>query len=382
MPSATNDSRVTVLVAGTEYSDIKSYTIDSNVLTLADTFEFQLANLDGAHSGDINEGDPVAVYIEDPAVNSGSRNLILMGLVTGIDLVSDTSGGTTMTIQGADLGWHLVNNCGPLFKTLMGLTFQKFLDAVIDSTWGFRLPSRTDNDTNRRLNQGRAAIASARSAVDVFIPPVCFEAGQQIGDTLIQYAQRAHQLANVSSDGYLQIWTPRYDTPAAFTLHYHKSTEPERRLNNVKAPIRISRNIDGLYTKVICVGTVAVPSVMPSPDNPHAGTFRGEWSDETALPFNRLFTFSDGDALTPERAANRAKWKANRGKFDSWIAQYTAIGHSAGGTLFAPDTMCGVNDTVHGVHGSYYISARRFVRSMTGGTTTVLELRRPNLLSA
>jgi prophage tail gpP-like protein len=374
--------KVTVLIAGTEFTDIKSYTIDSNVLTLADTFEFQLANLDGAHSGDINEGDPVAVYIEDPAVNSGARILILMGLVTGIELVSDTSGGTTMTVSGADLGWHLVNNCGPLFKSLMGLTFQKFLDAILDSSWGFQLPSRTANDINRRLNQGRAGIAPGRSAVDTFIPPVCFEAGEMIADKLILYAQRVHQLVNVSSDGHLQIWTPRYDTPAAFTLHYHKSTEPERRLNNVKAPIRISRNINGLYTKVICVGTVAVPSVMPSPDNPHAGTFRGEWNDETALPFNRLLTFSDGDALTPERAVNRAKWKANRGKFDSWIARYTAIGHSAGSALFAPDTMCGVNDTVHNVHGPYYISARRFMRSLGGGTTTLLTLRKPGLLAA
>jgi hypothetical protein len=63
---------------------------------------------------------------------------------------------------------------------------------------------------------------------------------------------------------------------------------------------------------VTCVGTVAVPSLMPSRDNPHAGTFRGELSDETALPFKRLLTFADGDALTKARAEDRAKWKANR----------------------------------------------------------------------
>jgi prophage tail gpP-like protein len=377
-----NDAKVTVLIAGAEYTDIKSYALDSSVLTLVDTFELQLGSADGGHSGDINEGDPVAIYLSDPAVNGGARTLILLGLVTSIDEVSDIQGGTTISVGGADLGWHLVNNCGPLFKSLMGLTFQQFLDAILDPSWGFNLPSRTDNDTNRRLSQGRAGIAAARAPVDTFIPPVCFEAGEAIADKLILYAQRAHQLANVSTDGYLQIWTPRYDTPAAFTLHYHEATEPERRLNNVKVPIRISRKIDGLYTHVTCVGTVAVPSVMPSRDNPHAGTFRGEWSDDTALPFKRLLTFSDGDALTKERAANRARWKAMRGKFDSWVAEYTALGHSAGGTLFAPDTMCGVNDTVHNVHGPFYISARRFMRSESGGTTTALQLRKPNLLVA
>jgi hypothetical protein len=203
-----NVARLTVLIAGTEYTDIKSYTIDSNILTLMDAFEIQLANADGVHSGAIEIGDPVAV----------------------------------------------------------------------------------------------------------FIPPVCFEAGQQIGETMILYGQRAHQLVNVSSDGYLQIFTPRYDTPAAFTLHYHKASESARRLNKVKPPIHFGTKIDGVYTHVTCVGTVAVPSVMPSRDNPHAGTFRGEYTDETALPFNlkRLLTLTDGDTLTKARADNRAKWKANR----------------------------------------------------------------------
>jgi prophage tail gpP-like protein len=125
-----------------------------------------------------------------------------------------------------------------------------------------------------------------------------------------------------------------------------------------------------------------VPSVLPSKDNPHAGTFRGEWSDDTALPFKRLLTFSDGDALTQARAANRAEWKAKRGKFDSWVGEYTAVGHSLGGVLFAADTMCGINDSVHNVHGPFYVSGRRFMRNLAVGTATALTVRKPNLLYA
>jgi hypothetical protein len=65
----TSDAKVTVLIAGTEFTDIKSYAIDSDALTLCDTFSLELASPDGAHSDDINGGDPVAIYLEDPAAN-------------------------------------------------------------------------------------------------------------------------------------------------------------------------------------------------------------------------------------------------------------------------------------------------------------------------
>jgi prophage tail gpP-like protein len=58
-----SDPNVTVLIAGTEYTDIKSDAIDSNVLTLADAFQIELASADGARSNDSVHGVHGPFYI-------------------------------------------------------------------------------------------------------------------------------------------------------------------------------------------------------------------------------------------------------------------------------------------------------------------------------
>jgi hypothetical protein len=178
-----------------------------------------------------------------------------------------------------------------------------------------------------------------------------------------------------TDEPYLWLGGDRQSLPsAALRRRCSRRSQRARSQWTARSP---GQALDGIYTHLTCVGTVAVPSVMPSRDNPHAGTFRGQFSDETALPFKRLLTFTDGDALTKARADDRARWKANRGKFDSFVAEYTAMGHSLGGVLFAPDSMC-----VHDVHGPFYISARRFMRNASVGTVTPLMLHKPGLLAA
>jgi hypothetical protein len=154
------------------------------VLTLSDAFELKFANPMGTHIV-LKKGDPVSIYASDPAVSGGARAQIMKGLVVDLDYVSDDQGRTVVTVSGADLGWHLVNNCGPIFQSTMNLTFQQLLDIILEPKWGFS-GVRADNDLNRRLNQGRAAIAPARSAVDVFIPPVCFKAGEILSDKIVR----------------------------------------------------------------------------------------------------------------------------------------------------------------------------------------------------
>lgn len=371
-----------------EFRDLVEYSIDANGLSLCDCFSVKVANPFGARTGAINVGDAVNVYASDPRVRGGAKVPLLSGgIITDLDEDSDGDAGTVWNISGADKGWHLVNDCGPLFKGLNGLTFGKMIDAVLHPSWGFGSPSRLDNLQNRRISQGRAAIAAARAPVDTFIPPICFEAGDMIADKLVTYARRAKHLVGVSVDGFLQIYQPDYSTESVGTLHYHKPSESTRKLNNVKRG-RIRKNIDGLYTDVVCVGTVVLPEALPDRFNPHAGNFRGKYSDQTILPFRRFLSFSDGDVGVNgpgsdlQQATARAAWKAKRGLFDAWTAEYTYKGHVINGTFFAPDTMIGIDDTIHNVSGNHYVVARRLVRSKGQGTVTMLTLKKPNLLSA
>jgi hypothetical protein len=378
-----------------EYPDLQTYSLDSNVLTLVDCCSFQIIDPEGVRSNEIVLGDPVTVFMSDPRVAGGRDAQILKGLVIAITQESTDRGGTIWNIEVADLGWHLVNNCGPLFKSVMYITFQKLLDLSLDPSWGFRMPSRTDNNTNRRLMQGKALIAAPQTAVNVPIPPICFEAGETIADKLILYAKRAKQLVNVSSDGYLQIFSPNYGsvgvsaTPGGsagidFTLHYHPPGDPARKSNNVKRAT-VRQAIDGIYTESVCVGTIGnTTAVAFAKGDQHPGTFKGRFSNPNALPFRRTLTFSDGDALTNSKknpmATDHATRRGQRGLFDSWVAEYQVEGHVMGGVYITPDAMCGVDDSVNRVKGNYYISARRFLRSNGGGTLTQITVRKPNLL--
>lgn len=368
-----------------EFRELIEYAIDANALTLSDCFSAKVANPYGARTKEINEGDPVSVVVSDPRVRGGAKVQILTGIITDVDEESADGTGTVWNLSGADLGWHIVNNCGPLWLSLSGLTFGKMMDKVLDPSWGFRTPTQLDNLNNRKISQGRQGILNARAPVDTFIPPICFESGDMIADKLITYARRAKHLVGVTVDGYLSIYRPDYTTESVGTLHYHKPSESTRALNNVKRA-RIRKSIEGLYTDVVCVGSVVVESVLPDRYNPHAGNFRGYFSDPSVLPFKRLLTFSDSDVGVDgpniPQATARAEWKAKRGMFDSWTAEYTFRGHVINGTFFAPDTMIAVEDSVHGISGVYYVVARKFARSISGGTTTVLTLKKPNLLSA
>src|SRR5206468_3602219 len=128
--------------------------------------------------------------------------------------------------------------------------FRALLEKMLDPSWGFS-GVRTDNDTNRALKLGRAGAVQALSgSISAFIPPLQVEPGQMIAELIILYAKRARQLVNVSSDGYLQIWSPQANPEPLYSLHAH-AERALRHLNNIEQAT-FNETIDSLYTDVIC----------------------------------------------------------------------------------------------------------------------------------
>lgn len=375
---------VSVVIGGNEYTKIAEYAYDTDVLQLGDPCSVRIPNPDGKLNGKIKLGDPLELYIAHPDVSGGRKTRKLKGLVTTRQVECTPDAGTMLTIGGADLGWHLLNNAAPLWFRLRGIRFKTLLERVLDDSWGFA-GVRTDNDTNRALKLGRAGAVQALSgSISALIPPIQVEPGEMIADLLILYARRARQLVNVSSDGYLQIWTPQSNPTALYSFYLH--AEPaQRSLNNIERAT-LYETIDSLYTDVICVGTVVLPPNMVSATNPNEGRFRGTYrapANARPLPFARRFTFSDGDQLTKQLANDRARWKAERGLFDAWQYTCQVMGHVQNGVFFEPDTGADLHDAVNGVEGAYYVSAVRYAgRADPPGQTTTLTFRKTNLLRA
>ncbi len=372
---------VTIVVAGVEYL-AKEYSLDDDVLQLGDPFACTIANIDGENTGKIHLGDPLEVYMADPAVRGGAKLRQMKGRVIGLETSSDISGGSTITVKGADLGWHLTHTAGEPWMNLRGIRFSRLLEAVLDPAWGIA-GVRAENDTNRRLRLGRAGVQQAyKPQLGAVLPRIQIEPGEMIADLLLLYAKRERVLVNVSSDGYLQFWNPRYDTDAACSIRYHRSTEKERDRNNVLGRPRLSESIDGLYTDVGCVWTSVIPPEVRNSENPNEGFHIVWYRAPGALPFPRRLVFSDGEAMSTQMAEDRARWKYERGLFDSWQYEVTLVGHSQGGAFFAADTMAEVDDTVNGVRGKFYVSAVTRSRTLRDGTTTRLVLRKSGLLRA
>lgn len=398
---------VSAKIGGQEFTNIEQYQLNSSALTLVDTFSFRLNNQNGSISNDFGPGSPVKIYMSDPRVSNGDKILVLTGLVTAYESSTDESSGSVIDVTGADLGWHLVNSCGPLFRSIMGLSFEKFVNLVaLDKSLGYGFTGyRTDNEINRKSLQGllrREKIPQLRAAEPIIIPPICFEAGEMVSDKLITYARRAKRLVNVSSDGVLQVFKPNYKDSSSFALQFHRYGDPQRSQNNVIQPVSVKRTIDGLYTEVVCTATFVLPTTpvntggatvsdpneiltamhLPTQQNPHADSYQAHVRDKSALPFSRLLTFTDNDTLNEKMAEDRADQKMKMGKFNSWVGTYTIPDHVIGDVFITPDTMCNLNDTVNNEVGGRYVTSRRFTRSNRGGTQTVLELRLPNLLRA
>lgn len=393
--------RVSIWVAGEEQLFVEEYSLDQDVLNIGDPFRIVVPNVDGRSANRYRPGQLCKVYMSAPDAQNTGDVLKYVGRVTQVQQSVDARSGSRITVAGADLGWHLRECHSPIFKSIPGgITFSNLVGRLIpDATlraWGFA-GVRFDNLANRKINQGRAGverqIARDESGGRAFIAPMQVEPGQSAAEFLVEFARRAQRLVNVSSDGYIQFFRPNEgqmgplrpgDSPADYKLRLLKSTNPDRNTGNVKSA-SVTRSIDGLYTQTVCVGTVVISSrfVQANVENPNRTRFRGQYSpSDPPFDWPRVFYFSDGDQLTRDMANRRAEWKYKRGRFDSFVAEYTVAGHTQNGLFWAADTLVDVLDEINGLSGLYYISAVRYNRTLQAGTTTSLTLHETGVLAA
>lgn len=392
---------VTVQVNGVDSDLIRQYSYDSDVLQVGDPFSVILPDPHNRYPW-LVEGMPITLHMSNRRVNGGQRVQKTLGVVTQVMRQSDGDGGTVLNVAGADLGWFLANCDAPIWKRLPGQTFQGLYDLLVDPTWGLK-GFRAENDSNAKIKMGgnyARAVVSDGAGLQPY-PVVQIEPGDKPADVFVQYAKLANRLVNVSADGYLQLFKPKSTGDSAYRFYHYADPARARARNNVERA-RLTRSLASRWNKAVCVGTRLVPLYKPgvvAPNDPNANSFRGTFTRPTRsfdvptraqaqqtllppVPFNRLAAFADPDRLNSKQAAARAKWKIQRGDFDSWTYEVTVRGHSQGGVFYEPDNLCEVFDEVFGVYGTYYVSAVRYARDDSSGTTTTLTIRLPGLLAA
>lgn len=380
--------KATLVVEGTDYDKITQYSYDSDLLQVGDHWAVTLPDPKGELVGKIKKGQKAELYFEDKNI---PRTKMLTGIVTGRRAASSNRTGTGLVISGADLGWYLVNSCAPMWMRLRGTNWDKLLKkATEESAWGFK-GIKFENHGNTKLKQGREGVAYLQNyTTPSYVPPIEISIGETWSDVLVRYAQRENRLLNVSSDGYLQLFEPNYKQRTSYKFTADRD-DPSK--NNIIECTEDDK-LDGVYSKVICVGSVVRYVGTDDRVNPHQGQFRGTYEDANAEVV-RLLTFADGEVYTTRPAKGqratpaqkRADWRARRELFDCYEYTVTVPQHSQWSDTeqiplwYAVDTMADVNDTVLGIKGSFYITRVRFQRTAQG-TTTEVRMRKPNLLQA
>lgn len=349
------------------FDDVKDYAIKDDVIGLGDDFCLTVANPDGRHTDQILDGARCRVWMQDPRVQNGAPILQLKGVIVRQRVQVSPSGGMEILVQGADYGWHLQNNDGPPLFNMEGVTLDYFLQHVIDPSWDFGPAILTDNEENRKLNQGRLGLTRViQKAARAILPPIQIEPGQNIAQILIEYAKREQLLVNVTSDGSLALFRPNYGQPISCSFDFHPSTSDERVRNNVKMPV-LDRSIEGLYTDVSCFTTRVRPDRTQDTHNFNEGRIRGDYQNLDTLPFRRRRTFTDQEQIGQAKADARARWMYLRGLHDSWTLTFTVAGHVQNGLYYAADTMCDLRMPAFGVERSGYITSVQKCRKMARG---------------
>lgn len=369
-----------------EVDEVTEFRYSSDVLAVGDECSFTVVNQGGKYTALLRRGSTVQLYLSHPQVNGGAEALKFLGII--IKREAKISDGT-IRVTCADLGWHLINSHGELWRNLRATTFEQLCDptvrhSLIDPSWGFK-GLRSGKDANR-INRfrklgiplGRAAAQLALDAAKSAIRTIQIEAGEAPYDIMVRSAQKKNLLVNVSCDGYVQVWTPDYDRAKAYTIECREDG------TNVIEGI-LTEDIAPLWTHIECVGEY-LGLTPQDPLNQNASHRRGAFprngGSTGALPFVHRLTFADGEMLDHEMARKQAEWKYKRGLYDSLYVQYSVLDHHQGGTWWEADQMCDVRDELLGLEGLFYVASVLCESTVQGGDTTQLVLRRKDLLSA
>jgi hypothetical protein len=381
--------------AGAYASDIlpaKAVSISDDMLNVADSASFTVANINGENTGKFKRGQLVEIDESDPDVAGGAWCRVFTGRVMKVTSRSSLRGGSEILVETKDLGWHLSGCHARPLQNINGITIAALLQKLIHPSWGFRATELSGdpdvtigNVLNRTLKQGRSGVLRAYVPPKTILPYIQVEPGQAPWEILQLYLARTGYLLNVGVDADLIIFRPAYDTDSPYEmLHFYPESDPARRLNNVIGQPTLIESIDGLYSETQCWSTVVKPTKVQEAaisKNPNAQYVHESYKpDGNPLPFYRLQCASDGEAITAEMRKMRATWKYQMDEFQAWQYEVDVPGHSSKGAFYASDTMIPVDDAFHQVGGSYYVQSVRKDFTVRGGATTHLTLRLPGKL--
>jgi len=405
-----------------EISDLSSFSYVSDCMQVSCPFSAEIPDPRSYWSARLRRGDKVTLYLSNPAVNQGRRAKKMIGRMVDLEQGNRPGTGRVLRVTGADLGWHLVHDFGPLGFAVNKTTYERLLKAVLDPSWGFAGVRWGDgNSLNRQVKLGRQQkLLNLTANGKTPLQYIGIEPGEQLSSLLTDVARFDASLLTVSADGYLQAWNPDYSRTPAYQFEYHGEEETERRRNNI-TDVTVKSSADPLYSKFTCVGEILLQLKDVDPSDPHPGRKigraqvlldqRGNVSilpadkksraavssglaasvNSPILPFFTQNTYVDTEQFDREYCQANAEWKARRALFDAWSYRFESPYHQQGGVWFESDMMLSLIDTKNyddtynpprKIVGNYWCQSVELHWDKDRGGGTAFVVKKPGLLKA
>lgn len=194
------------------------------------------------------------------------------------------------------------------------------------------------------------------------------QSGETVWEYLDRHARRNGLLMSVTPDGKLLFCGLQYDQQPSYTIT--RRIEGDRTQNNViSGGYRL--DISDVASEVIVYGRVKGNDATRSAFKGRAVAADG---DVARVPYVKTLMLHDNSIKSAADAQQRAQYELGKSKQGAQVLEYTVRGHSQNGVVWAPDSICSVEDHVAGISGAWYVTARTFVRSSRQGPLTQLKL--------
>lgn len=396
----------------------RSYEYNSDFLTPTDGWSFQLAD---DETGDKFLTEELQVGLR---VTTKVNGVVQGdGYIDEIDIGSNRTGGTEITVSGRDLLGITIDANVPAGTTIVEKQTLEDVMRTVFGPFGFS-EFRTDNAENRAVIAGltNQKARSSRKGVPAPKPSTGKRRSKkgslrdyplkQIkafpGEGAFAFAARIAQLQGLwiwlSHDGALIVSEPDYDQSPSASITRKRS--PASDANNVITG-GVRRSVAEQPSALICTGrggggeharagmtVLALNNAVGPTDEAVALIEKYKKQRATIVGFNdgtypfprylgkgRAIYLHDDSATTPEELERFARRELALRQRKAFEAHYTVEGHVSGeGTIWSVDTMVQVEDDIANIHEPLYVLSRTFRKSRTGGTTTDLHLIRPHTM--
>jgi prophage tail gpP-like protein len=351
---------VTLQIGNQRIENFVSYDIGADLYQAADTFQLELANPEAP----VKAGMQCKLFI--------NNQLELTGLIDKTARKGSKSG-RTLTVEGRDLMGLLVDSHAEQFVTVQGKTVKQLAEMLL-KTVPFIQRSQIvyqENVVGKLKGKKKTADNPLTAFMDTPQKFSQIEPGMSVFEVLAVYAASRGLMFFALPDGTLVFGRPKITGAPLFNV----TNRLDGQGNNIESWDETD-DISRRYSKVTVVSQVQGMQDFGM-DTSKVNVKKS--ITDPGFPFYKpLVVKLNNDSQTP---ALYGRMLLEKQKHDGYSLAYTAPMHSQGGTNWAINELCTVNDEVLDVKRTLLVFNRRF-RKTKQGSWTDIKLGPPGLVVA